>query len=385
MPGLPNRREFIQGISAAAAALCLKPSSLLASTLPPAAPVAFAKCASYGAEAHQTLHTLFDQLGGLDRLVRGKTVAVKLNMTGGARNRLNGMPLGMTHWVNPDIIASTVHLLGRAGAKRIRLVESTASPADSLPDFMLQAGWKPNDFMSAARGVEFEDTNYAGPTGKYVRMRVPGGGLLFKAYDLNHSYEDCDVYVSLAKLKEHATAGVTLSMKNSFGITPATIYGMGAGIDEPAKVARGSRVNTLHDGGRQPSKDALPENDPGSPRDPGYRVPRVVADLAAARPIHLAVIDGISTVAGGEGPWINRCRPVHAGLLIAGTNCVSTDAVAAALMGFDPMAGRGTAPFEHCDSTLELAEQRGIGTRDLRRIEVIGMPISKAKVDFRSV
>jgi uncharacterized protein (DUF362 family) len=71
--------------------------------------------------------------------------------------------------------------------------------------------------------------------------------------------------------------------------------------------------------------------------------------------------------------------------LIAGTNCVSTDAVCTALMGFDPMADRGTAPFERCDSTLKLAEQLGIGTRDLRRIEVRGLPIEKGKVDFRRV
>lgn len=384
MPGLANRREFLQTAGAVVAGMCVPSSSLLASTTPPAGKVAFAKCASYGAEAHQTLSTLFDQLGGLDRLVRGKTVVVKLNMTGGIGSRLNGMPLGMTHWVNPDIIASTVHLLGQAGARRIRLVESTASPANSLPEFMTQAGWNPKDFTSAARNVEFEDTNYAGPGGKYVRMRVPGGGLLFSAYELNHSYHDCDVYVSLAKLKEHATAGVTLSMKNSFGITPATVYGMGAGVDAPSKVAKGARVNILHEGNRQPSKDALPELNPHSPRDPGYRVPRVVADLAGARPIHLAVIDGVYTAAGGEGPWIPTCRPVHAGLLIAGTNCVSTDAVSTALMGFDPMATRGTAPFEHCASTLELAEGKGLGTRDLRRIEVIGMSVSKAKIDFRN-
>ena len=35
---------------------------------------------------------------------------------------------------------------------------------------------------------------------------------------------------------------------------------------------------------------------------------------------------------------------------------------AMALMGFDPGADRGTAPFENCDSTLGLAEQAGIGT-----------------------
>ena len=103
----------------------------------------------------------------------------------------------------------------------------------------------------------------------------------------------------------------------------------------------------------------------------------------AARPIHLAIIDGIETVAGGEGPWVKNFRTVRPGLLIAGTNCVTTDAVCTALMGFDPMADRGTAPFETCDSTLKLAEQLGIGTRDLRQIEVRGLPIEKGRVYFR--
>lgn len=43
-----------------------------------------------------------------------------------------------------------------------------------------------------------------------------------------------------------------------------------------------------------------------------------------------------------------------------------------AVMGFDPMADCGTPPFETCDSTLRLADDVGIGTRDLNRIEVIG-------------
>jgi hypothetical protein len=47
------------------------------------------------------------------------------------------------------------------------------------------------------------------------------------------------------------------------------------------------------------------------------------------------------------------------------------------------MAERGTAPFEKCDSTLKLAEQLGIGTRDLKRIEVLGLPIARGRVEFR--
>ena len=379
-----NRREFVRGMTAAVASFYLRPPRLSASTSVPTAPVAVAKCPAYGSEVHATLATLFDQLGGLPRLVKGKTVAVKLNMTGYATGSFRGMPLELTHWVHPDVVGATIHMLGKAGARRIRLLESTMSPTNSLEEFMVQAKWDPRYFSSVASGVEFEDTNYAGPSGTYTRLSVPGGGMLFSAYDVNRSYQDCDVYVSLAKLKEHGTAGVTLSMKNSFGIPPCTIYGEGAGIDAPAKTVKGARA-MLHDGSRQPSKTALPEKDSSSSRSPGYRVPRVTVDLAAARPIHLAIIDGISTVAGGEGPWVKGFRPVHAGLLIAGTNCVTTDAVSTALMGFDPVADRGTPPFENCDSTLKLAEQLGMGTRDLNRIEVIGVPISKAKISFRSV
>jgi len=382
-----NRREFVQGLGAAAAGWCLQPGHLFSNNLPArnlsTASVAVAKCSQYGLGVRATLASMFDQLGGVDRLVKGKTVAIKLNMTGGVTDRLAGMPQSMTHWVHPDVIGATVGLLADAGARRVRLLESSFIPSPSLEEFMLRAKWNPQDFASAAPNVQFEDTNYAGPNRKFVRFAVPGGGLLFPSYELNHSYADCDVYVSLAKLKEHATAGVTLSMKNSFGITPATIYGTGAGVDEPAKVVRGAR-GMLHNGDRQPSKVAAAEKDPSSPRDPGYRVPRVTADLAAARPIHLAVIDGVYTMAGGEGPWVPRTRPVHAGLLVAGTNCVTVDAVCTALMGFEPMADRGTAPFETCDSTLKLAEGLGLGTRNLKNIEVIGVPIAQARVSFRS-
>jgi hypothetical protein len=56
-----------------------------------------------------------------------------------------------------------------------------------------------------------------------------------------------------------------------------------------------------------------------------------------------------------------------------------------AMMGFDPMADRGTPPFERCDSTLKLAEEAGIGTRDLQRIEVIGASIAEVKFDFAAI
>jgi uncharacterized protein (DUF362 family) len=325
---------------------------------------------------------MFDQLGGLGRLVRGKTVAIKLNLTGLPVNRLGYAPAEATYWSHPQVIGAVVHLLGKAGARRIRLLESPMSTAEPLEEFMLQANWEPRDFLRAAPRVECENTNCLGQGKRYSRFPVPGGGLVFPAYDLNHSYEDCDVFVSLAKLKEHNGAGVTLTMKNCFGITPCTIYGDAAPEDEPSLIPKGGRA-PLHFGGRQPAKSAPPEIDPTSPREQGYRLPRIVAELCAARPVHLAIIDGIESQAGGEGPWVPKVRPVKPGVLMAGTNCVTTDAVATAIMGFDPMAARGTAPFEKCDSTLQIGELLGLGTRDLRRIEVLGTAISKAQVDFR--
>jgi len=103
-----------------------------------------------------------------------------------------------------------------------------------------------------------------------------------------------------------------------------------------------------------------------------------VADLAAARPIHLAIIDGVESIAGGEGPWVRGVRVVKPGLLLAGLNPVCTDAVATAAMGYNPRASRGAAPFRTCDNTLLLAEARGLGTTDLKRIEVRGVPIERA-------
>lgn len=382
---LCNRRDAIRALGVAAAGFCLTRSGFALTRQAPAAPVAVGRCQSYGPEVVSTLATMFDQLGGLEPLVKGKTVAIKLNLTGGSTDRLGNLPPEVTHWVHPKVIAATVHLLGKAGARRVRLLESPWSTAEPVQEFMRQAGWNPNEFVNLAPRVEFENTNYLGEAKHYTRFKVPHGGLMFAGYDLNHSYADCDVFVSLAKLKEHATAGVTLSIKNCFGITPCTIYGEGAGIDGPSVTPHGGR-GMLHNGNRTPSESAPQPLHPQAyvSKDPGYRVPRVAADLVAARPVELAVIDGIYTETGGEGPWVRRVKPVHPGLLVAGRNCVATDAVAMALMGFNPMADRGTPPFETSDNTLRLAEQLGMGTRDLSRIEVLGSSINQAKFKFRA-
>jgi len=378
-----GRREALKkmGYAAIAVGVYWKAPSLLASHAP-TAPVAVGTCKTYNpAELLSTLGRMFDQLGGLKRIVSGKTVAIKINLTGAPTYRVGYLPLGDTHYTNPQVITAAVHLIGKAGAKRIRILESSWSSAYPLEETLLQADFDPRQIESAAPNVEFENTNFLGKGKKYSRLVVPFGGYVFPAYELNHSYSDCDVFVSMAKMKEHETTGITLSMKNCFGITPCSIYGASAGIDDPDENPKGGR-GLLHSGTRQPSKIAPAELDTTTPRQGGYRVPRAVADLIAARPVDLQIVDGVKSLSGGEGPWAPGIAPVQPGLLVAGTNPVATDTVCMKLMGLDPMADRGTHPFETSDNMLRLAEEAGIGTRNLNRIEVIGARINDVALNY---
>jgi uncharacterized protein (DUF362 family) len=359
-----TRREWIALISAAP---LLKADA-------PVSPVSITKCASYDEDVTAKLGTMFDQLGGLGRLVRNKTVTVKLNMTGGPANRLQGLAPALTHYVHPKVVGATAYHLSRAGARRIRFVESPWATTGPLEDVMLESGWKVRELAAIAPGIEFENTNGLSRRKQYARFKVPGKAYMYPEYVLSQAYEETDVFVSLAKLKEHADCGITLSLKNCFGCVPASIYGDDAGIDAPNESPNSGRSAVVHFGKRQPAKIAPPELYPGvGPKNASYRVSRVVADLAVARPIHLAIVDGVESMAGGEGPWIRRSRPVKPGVLLAGLNPVTLDTVGAAVMGHDPRTFKPEA-----ENTLLLAEAHGVGAADLSRIEVRGVPIAAA-------
>ena len=359
-----------------------QPQRLRASA--PTAPVAVARCKSYGPEFLAATEKMFDQLGGLGRIVKGKTVTIKVNLTGGENVRLDYLPMGRACWSHPRTVGAVIHLLDKAGARRIRVVEGAWVWPASLEEFMYKAGWDPNLLLGAAPRVELVNTNMPYKGSKpYTRFPVPHTGHVFPAYDLSTAYAESDVLVSMTKLKEHGTAGVTLSIKNLFGITPTTIYGNKVPMDEPAPVPYGGRQEIGHNGSRQPPKSSPAEKDPASPRQAGYRIPRIVADLSAAITPGLEIIEGIESIAGAELPRAGTTVAISPGILVAGTNPVNTDAVAMAVMGFDPMAERGAAPFETCDNTLRLAEDLGVGTRDLSRIEVVGAAIKDVAFKFR--
>src|SRR5579863_4479798 len=186
-----TRREWLAMISAAPLVRAAGSSDA------PAAPVSIARCASYDEDVTATLGQMFSQLGGLEKLVRNKTVTIKLNMTGAPSQKVNGLAPALTHYVHPKLVGAAAYHLGRAGATRIRFVESPWAYAGPMEDVMLDAGWNPRAILSAAKGVEFENTNALGRSKSYARFKVPGSPYMYPAFDLNRAYEETDVFVSM--------------------------------------------------------------------------------------------------------------------------------------------------------------------------------------------
>jgi uncharacterized protein (DUF362 family) len=341
--------------------------------------VAIVRCRNYSDDVPGKLSTAFDQIGGIGDLVRGKTVALKLNLTGNPKN----WPLtpNLPYRTDPSTVATTVHLLAKAGAKRVSIIESFF-PA--TPDLGLWAryGIDVAAINNLGTQVEWHNVQNLGGYKQYVRLKVPWGGYMFPAYHINQAFVDCDTYVSLSKMKNHWIAGVTMSIKNNFGNTPCSLYGGDCGPNGNEHPTQ-ERGPVCHAGQIEPPAGVDAELHPDSPRDPGYRVPRIAVDQIGIRPVNLAIVDGIETVRGGEGPWlpggVERMTP---GVILVGRNPVCVDAVGMAVMSYDPQGDRGAAPFVRGNSALKLAEHVGIGTTDLRRIEVVGSRVQDVRLDF---
>ena len=343
------------------------------------AKVAIVPCLTYGSEVTTALQQAFNLLGGVHALVNARTVTVKVNLTcaGYFENQFGLLP-GETYITHGATVIALCSLLLAEGARRVRVVDSVPF-REPMEEVLTLAEWDVPTLL-ALENVELENTRNLGSGQSYARLPVPWGGYLFSYFEVNHSYQDTDVFISLAKMKQHTTAGVTLSMKNLFGITPNSLYGSEAGSED----ALGWR-SPLHGDGTGGWGSIIP---PGvrTDRDPdgeGFRIPRIIADECAARPVDLAIIDGISAMSGGEGPWSPNPQLTTPGILIAGLNPVSTDAVAVVVMGYaNPRATRGTPPFQNCDNHLLLAEQVGLGLADLSRIDVRGMTIAQARYPY---
>jgi len=177
------------------------------------------------------------------------------------------------------------------------------------------------DVVAERWGVKLVDLN----EDEFVEVAPPNPLSLKKVKVAKTALES--TIISVAKLKPHRVATVTLSLKNMMGVL----------------ASKGS----MHLGA------SLSEN---------------IVDLASVIKPSVAVIDGIIA---GEGHETSG-NPIKMNLIIAGTDPVAVDTVGAAVMGILPTS------VKH----LVLAEKKGLGTCNLEKITVLGEPIKKVKRKF---
>jgi len=210
----------------------------------------------------------------------------------------------------------------------------------------------------------------------YSRFKVPGTAYMFPAYDLNRALPGHRRLRQPGEAQEPRHLRRDALAQDCFGTTPASIYGGRRGRGRSQREAHLRACGRAHEGKRQPSKPAPPELHPDSSREPGYRV-RALGGSGGRAP---------------HPPGHHRRRRIHCGRRRAWIKVSASSSPACCWRasircvptpwpprhGLHPRAVRGTVPFRTCDNTLLLAETHGIGTMDLKRIEVRGLPIEQA-------
>ncbi|MBN1581885.1 MAG: DUF362 domain-containing protein [Anaerolineae bacterium] len=162
-------------------------------------------------------------------------------------------------------------------------------------------------------------------------VRVPGGGQMFDQYTVPQDIVEADAFVSVQKMKNHAFMGVTLCLKNLFGLLPQEPHGR-------------SRRYFHH----------------------LVRMPYMLADIGRIFDPALNIIDALTCQAGRE--WGGEPRIGDA--LIAGDQVIATDAVGTHLMGHDPLSDWLTPPFHRDRNALLVAALGGFGTVNLDEIDL---------------
>src|SRR4051812_26305306 len=156
-----TRRELLRGAGALAGAAAFGSTGLapvFAASKRPTSPVSIARCDDYELPALiGRLNTMFDQLGGIKKLAAGKTVVVKVNLTGNPSQKLHGVPANRSYQIHPNMALATATLLDRAGAKRIRFVECTYQ-GGSIEEFFRAGGWDLAALGALKAPVDYENT-----------------------------------------------------------------------------------------------------------------------------------------------------------------------------------------------------------------------------------
>ena len=257
------------------------------------------------------------------KIDRAQRITVKLNQVWPPERRLYTEG-HLQEIIDPRVARATLRLLREHNGNAEILCPET-SPEARQAGLALAANVAHLDLMR-----EFGATLVEADRLPHRVCPVPGGGLMFQQYLLPESVVETDAFVSVAKMKNHAFMGVTLCLKNLFGLPPQAPLGR-------------SRAYFHHI----------------------IRLPYLLVDLGQiAQPV-LNIVDGLVGQSGRE--WGGQGRICDT--LVAGDDVIATDACGAHLMGFDPLSDWPQQPFVRDRNAILIAHQHGVGTIDLKRID----------------
>ena len=268
-----SRRHLFFGALVAASS-CLRPRILASESQR----VSIVRAPSYQHDLTEVIRRL---LNDHRVAVAGKRILLKPNLV----EFSSQAPIN----TNPIFVAAAVEAFKSLGAARVMIAEGPGHRRMTL-DMAEAAG-----FFSAIPNFEdvFVDLNMDDV--QHVNLVQPVSTL--KDLYLPNTVFDCDLLVSLPKMKTHHWAGATLSMKNLFGVVPGSVYGW--------------PKNILHWAG----------------------IDQSIVDLQGLFPKQFALVDGIEAMEG-NGPILGTTK--HVGVIVAGAHPPSVDATCCQIMGIDP-------------------------------------------------
>ena len=227
------------------------------------------------------LAVIYESLREFRLAVKDKTILLKPNLVG-----LDPQGVMNTH---PAVIAATRESFLKLGASRVLIGDGPAMDRDTQA---IIESVRLKEFTGKL-GKDFCDLNID----DVQRVELETRATRLKELFLPKTVLGVDFLVSMPKLKTHHWAGVTLSLKNMFGVVPGSCYGW--------------PKNLLHWAG----------------------IDRSILDInAAARP-DFAIVDGILGMEG-NGPIQGTSKA--AGVLLFGDDPVAVDSTACRVIGLLP-------------------------------------------------
>jgi uncharacterized protein (DUF362 family) len=258
--------------------MTMRDTKLIPSFQRPPSRVVIRRVANYDQDLSAVIQ---ESLAAFSLPIKGKTVLLKPNL-------VSMDPLGIVN-THPAVIAATRECFLRLGAAQVFIGDGPAMDRDT---------------EAILESVRLRD--YAGPLARtFVDLNVDDVErvtLKTHASRLKELYFPktalgVDLLVSMPKLKTHHWAGVTLSLKNMFGMVPGSCYGW--------------PKNVLHWAG----------------------IDRAILDINAAVKPDFAIVDGI---VGMEGNGPIQGTPKASGVLVFGNDPVAVDATCCRVMGLVP-------------------------------------------------